>query len=154
RVPLVWEVNGTSAEIRHWNPDLFVYPGTRPLERWTLNAASAVFVVSDELRLELEKEGVDGGASIAVIPNGADPDRFHPDVVPDPLRGAIADDAAVVGFLGSFSSWHDIETMSAAMHQVAQRDRRVRFVLAGATFPQLSPGVQQTLGPIRDRLIM
>ena len=84
-----------------------MYLGTAALERWALNAAAAVFVVSDELKAQVVQQGVHE-ERVVVIPNGADPARFTPELRSNSTLGDLPDDAVVVGYLGSFSSWHDI----------------------------------------------
>lgn len=151
-VPLVWEVNGTSREIGWWNDELAVYPGTIALERAVFHAAAAVFVVSDELRAELVRDGVDA-RRVAVIPNGADPGRFRPEA----RDAAIVDlpsSCVVVGFLGSFSRWHDALTMARAVAEVAAVEPDVRFVLAGAAFDDMPAAVREILAPLRTRLVL
>lgn len=152
-VPLIWEVNGATAEITRWNPELVLYPGTQALERWAMNAAAATFVVSQELRDQLAVAGI-CRERIAVIPNGADPRQFGP-----ALRTAIPplpipEDAVVVGYLGSFSSWHDVPTMLRLMRTIAADHPQVRFVLAGARLTDLAPDHQDALRALGDRVIV
>lgn len=137
-VPLVWEVNGTSSEIPRWNPDLVLYPGTRALEALALNSATAIFVVSEELKNQLVDEGAHRDR-IAVIPNGADPTRFDPRLRTERPIGDLPEHAAVVGYLGSFSSWHDVDTMLRIIPTLAAAHPDVRFVLAGARVADLGP---------------
>jgi glycosyltransferase involved in cell wall biosynthesis len=131
RVPLVWEVNGTASEIPQWNPRLVLYPGTGALERWALAAADGLFAVSEELRRELVGQGLDA-ERITVIPNGADPDRFRPRAEGDAAAIPLPADAVVVGFLGSFSAWHDVATITAIVPPLLAAHPRVHVVLAGA----------------------
>lgn len=152
-VPLIWEVNGTSAEIPRWNPELVIYPGTRALERWALNAAAAIFVVSEELKDQLAAEGV-RRERIAVIPNGADPRQFDPQLRAAGPPLAIPDDAVVVGYLGSFSSWHDVPTMLRLIPALAVAHPDLRFVLAGARVTDLGPEHQAALGALGDRVLL
>ena len=85
-IPLVVEVNGTSRELTRWRSDqVYMYPLTHVLERSVLRRADRVFTVSGTLKRMLVDDGVDGDR-IAVIPNGADPLKFRPDIDGQPVR--------------------------------------------------------------------
>ena len=151
-VPLVWEVNGTSSEIPRWNPDLVLYPGTRALEAWALNSSAAIFVVSEELKNQLVDEGAHRDR-IAVIPNGADPTRFDPRLRTERPIGDLPDEATVVGYLGSFSTWHDVETMLTVIPALAESHPDVRFVLAGARVADLTAEQRNLVAQLPDRVL-
>lgn len=152
-VPLVWEVNGTSREIGWFNPDLFLYPGTLALERATLHGGAGIFVVSAELRTSLGDDGIDL-RRVAVIPNGADPERFLPLTPDSPLPFERISGEVVIGFLGSFSRWHDVVTMALALARVMERHPEVRVVLAGTRWDDMPAAVRSALAPHRARLVL
>ena len=153
-IPLVVEVNGTSRELTRWRSDqVYMYPLTHVLERSVLRRADRVFTVSGTLKRMLVDDGVDGDR-IAVIPNGADPLKFRPDIDGQPVRDRYGlGRAPVIGYLGSFGKWHDIEIMADVFPRIAAEHPQVRFLLAGANLHDLPSSSQQKLSAIGDRVV-
>lgn len=134
KVPLILEYNGSEVWIAdHWDPN--------PLRNWirfceevTLRCATRIIVVSEVLREDLVKKGIETDR-IRVNPNAVDPDYFYPG------RGRalgrrqldVATDEVLVGFVGSFSLWHGIEVLQQAIVRLLNEvlPCRLRFVLMG-----------------------
>ncbi len=125
-LPVVLEVNASVPdETRRYRPEVHLLPGLSGwIERRTLVAADGVFVVSDVLRDYFAGRGL-SPARIAVIPNGADPDRFHPAAADPELRDRFPG-RVLVGFAGSFARFHGIDLLEQAIRRTA-----AHFVLAG-----------------------
>jgi glycosyltransferase involved in cell wall biosynthesis len=128
-LPLVLELNAPAAEVR-LHPDGYVHLPWLPerLEAWKLRAADAVTVVSSSLKQYLTARYGIAADKIVVVPNGADVDAFRPDVAPD---AAVVTGGPVVGFVGSFQSWHGTGLFAALMQRVAAARPAARFVLVG-----------------------
>jgi len=153
-IPLVVEVNATSRELTRWRSDgVFVYPFTHALERAVLRRAQRLSAVSTTLRRLLIEDGV-AEDRIAVIPNGADTARFRPDVDGQVIRAKYGlENRLVVGYLGSFGKWHDIQIIADVIPRITARHPNVRFLLAGATLRELPGPVQQRLAPLQDAVV-
>jgi glycosyltransferase involved in cell wall biosynthesis len=144
RIPLVVEVNATTRELKQWKQDqVYVYPLTRWFERAVLRRADRVFAVSSTLKSLLVRDGL-APDRIAVIPNGADPDRFHPAVDATVVRKRYGlDSNIVVGFLGSFGQWHDIGLIGDVIPGIVTHHPNVRFLMAGATLAILPESLRE-----------
>lgn len=128
-LPLVLEMNAPAAESRLYLDQYAHLPWIpERLEAWKLRNADAVTVVSSSLGRHLvERYGLDP-ARVVVCPNGADVERFHPDLTPDPT---LAGDGPLVGFVGSFQKWHGTALLAAMIAAVAAARPRARFALVG-----------------------
>jgi glycosyltransferase involved in cell wall biosynthesis len=76
-----------------------------------IKRADAIFVVSENLKSNLlEKEIPE--RKITVIPNGVDPEAFHPNISGERIRHKYGlNHKIVVGFLGEVRKTHDMETL-------------------------------------------
>ena len=152
-IPLVVEVNATTRELVQWKRDeICVYPFTR-----TSNGGPAACRARlrglDRSEGLLIEDGIDA-ARIGVVPNGADPDRFHPAVDPGVVRRRYGlEDAMVVGFLGSFGGWHDIGLIADAIPGVLSRHPAARFLLAGATLDDLPARLREKFAGVDDHVV-
>ncbi|MBC7186769.1 MAG: glycosyltransferase family 4 protein, partial [Calditrichaeota bacterium] len=104
---------------------------SRFIEWLNVRRADAVIVVSEELRSYFARYGV-RPARLHVVSNGADPDKFSPGVSGGSVRQRYAlTDEPVVGFIGSFSTWHGIENLAELMSRLHTRAPEVKFLLVG-----------------------
>jgi glycosyltransferase involved in cell wall biosynthesis len=131
-IPIVFEVNGPPTyEYRRYHPQYWIVPGFGDaIERWTFRRANGMFVVSTTLKDYFVERGVPADR-ITVIPNGADPTVFRPDVVDRTLRSSYDTRDVVVAFVGSFGSFHGIETLKHVVAAVVPRDPHVKFLFIG-----------------------
>lgn len=134
RVPLILEYNGPQGWIAdHWDPTSFGRL-VRLCEEVTLRCAARVIVVSEALRAELAGRGIRADR-IRVNPNAVDPNYFFPGRGREAGRRElnVEPDEVLVGFTGSFSLWHGIETLQQAIITLLSVPRpcRLRFVLMG-----------------------
>lgn len=134
-LPLVLEVNAPAAEAGLYLDQYWHLPGVAGwLERWKLRRADGVTVVSGALRDYLVERHDLSAAKVTVVPNGADLERFRPDVAADPqLPAAFLERGGgpVVGFVGSFQAWHGSELLAEMIAAVAAARPGVRFLLVG-----------------------
>jgi glycosyltransferase involved in cell wall biosynthesis len=92
---------------------------------------------------QLVEEGVPP-EKIIVNPNGVDSRRFHPDIPADGIRNRLGlRGRVVVGFIGTFGSWHGVEELGQAIQNVARRRSDVHFLLVGDGL--LRPALEQRL---------
>ena len=118
-IPAILEVNAPLALERM---DIEYLPLRLPrLARWferrIFMAASHVLVVSSPLKRYLETEFRVPSDHITVVPNGADPAAFAPDVsARRRLREKLGlDDKFVIGFVGNARPWHGLELLVDAL---------------------------------------
>jgi glycosyltransferase involved in cell wall biosynthesis len=157
-VPLVLEYNGSDAWIsRNWGHQPIRREGmVLRIEELNLGSASLIVVVSQALASELVARGVPAGRVLAV-PNGVDPERFHPGVDGSAVRArhGIAPDETVVGFVGSFGAWHGAEVLAQAFAQVVARGEpevRLMMVGDGSRLPAVRSIVEKAA--LGDRVIL
>ncbi len=137
--PLVLEVNAPlrlEAERYRTLPDP---ERAAQIERTQWMAASAISVVSQALRDYLIEQGAPA-ERIHVLPNGVDPQRFHPAVRGGAVRNRLGlHNRIVIGFVGRPRPWHDLETLCAAFARLHASDPRYHLLLVGeppATLPE------------------
>ena len=149
-LPLVIEFNSPADEAHLYLDEYWHVPVVGSwLEGLKLRHADAVTVVSTALRDHLiARHGVDAG-KFAVVPNGGDTARFHPDVAPDAAlpRG----DSPVIGFVGSFSRWHGTELLADMILAVGRARPKARFLLVGDGAERI--GVTTAIASLGDRVL-
>jgi glycosyltransferase involved in cell wall biosynthesis len=130
-VPLLLEVNAPLSQEAARFRDLVLKRTAAELERKILGSADALLVVSRELEAYACGLGV-AGERIRVIPNGADPARFHPDSSGEAVRARYGlEGKQVIGFVGGLRLWHDLDTLLEALSLLADADRRAHLLVVG-----------------------
>ncbi len=130
-IPCVLEANDSEVWIKkNWSRLVLESLAVR-CEARALHLADVIAVISKGVREQLASYGSDE-AKFLLNPNGVDPNEFRPDIDGAPIRQRYGlDDNIVVGFIGTFTRWHGIETLFQAAVQVIQHDRSVRFLFVG-----------------------
>ncbi len=132
-LPLVLEMNAPAEELRLFL-DAYVHYPLIPdrLERHKVHGADAITVVSGALRDYLAAKHRVAADKFTVNPNGGDLDRFHPQVpVDDALPPSFLGQDPVVGFVGSFETWHGSDLLATMASQVGQQRPDCRFLFVG-----------------------
>jgi len=135
-IPYIVEYNGSEISMRRsFDGSAYLYENEYlKAEMLAFRQATMISVVSEEVRNDLLKRGVDP-EKILVNPNGADLETYAP--APPGERRAIraelgfADDHTVVGFTGTFGGWHGIDVLAAALPRIASAVPEARFLLIG-----------------------
>ncbi len=100
-------------------------------ERWALNHADSIVVVSAELKEHVASQGVDP-ARIYVLPNAVNPAVFYPSPPDDGVRtGWGFDTGPVIGFVGGLRPWHGVEVLPELLERLTHRHPGIRLVVAG-----------------------
>jgi len=126
----VCEVNGVeSIELKYHYPALRGRPGLlaklRAQERLAFTSATALITPSEVTRHYLTTHGAPE-ERVTVIPNGVDPERFHPAPAPE-------NDPPVLLYVGTLAPWQGLEfTLEAVRRVTAARPARLRVLGAGA----------------------
>lgn len=101
------------------------------LERWALDSATRVAVVTESFRQRLVDKGVPN-ERIDVFPNGVDLQRYTRVNQPPPLAGLDRDSSDLtLGYMGNFGRGQDLLTIVQAAERCVDAGLPVRFVLAG-----------------------
>jgi glycosyltransferase involved in cell wall biosynthesis len=128
-IPIIVEVNEIAGHKRV-RKQTFVGQA-RKREQFVFQNATAIIVVSDFLRDEIARLGVDK-TKIHVIPNGVDEKEFCPQTV-EPVgrqKLGIGEQTVALGFIGWFVGWHNLEQLVDVFGELAPH-RDVALVLIG-----------------------
>jgi glycosyltransferase involved in cell wall biosynthesis len=131
-VPLVLEINAPADESAAYFDEYAHVPGAGALtERLKLRYADRIVVVSEALRQFLAHSRGVAADKIVANPNGADCDRFRPDVDGTAVRRhyGFADDI-VVGLVASLQPWHGPDLIKGVLAALARPG--LRFLLVGS----------------------
>lgn len=123
-LPLVIEYNGSEVWVaKNWGNPLRYHKIAETAEECCLKHAHMVVTVSDVLRRDLVKRGVDPNR-ILVYPNCIDPEVFDSNNFSTAnlldLRSKydIPDDAVVATFVGTFGQWHGVEVLAESVKRL------------------------------------
>src|SRR5262245_60613876 len=131
RVPLVLEVNTPYAYAWARYYKLRFVRLAEACERFVLRRADAVVTVTEAQRRLLRERGL-GGPEVAVTHNAVDPSVFDPSAYPRARAAAgLAEDALVVGFVGTMNRWQSMPVLLPVMRAVLQARPEVAFLLVG-----------------------
>jgi glycosyltransferase involved in cell wall biosynthesis len=132
KIHFVLEINAPMAyENRHFSEYVQLPVIPELLERLNLILADAVIVVSRELKEYYTKWGIHPD-KITVVPNGADENRFHPDLSGAPVRIRYhMENRIVIGFIGSFHYWHGVDNLVNFIKQTLKAYSQTIFFLVG-----------------------
>jgi glycosyltransferase involved in cell wall biosynthesis len=130
-IPLVLEVNAPLYYEQNKLGKLTFKRLARVSERWICSHATRTVVVSNVMKDFLMREGIPASRLI-VMPNGIDPQQFHPGVCGKAIRKRYGlTDTQVIGFVGWFRPWHGVDMLLKIMHEANFADRGVRLLLVG-----------------------
>jgi glycosyltransferase involved in cell wall biosynthesis len=121
-VPFIMEFNGSEIWVhRHWGRSLKHERLSERIELLDLKAADVVVVVSQVIKEELLKHGIDAN-KVLINPNGVDPDRYSPDVDGSGVRRQYhLNGKNIIGFIGTFGEWHGAEILAEAFGMLLHR---------------------------------
>ena len=155
-VPVVLEFNGSEAwAAENWGTRLALHDAAVAAEAIALDSADLIVTVSDELGLDLKRRGIPD-RRVLVYPNCVDPDVFNSQrFTADELAAlrahhGIAQDALLVGFIGTFGQWHGVEFLAECIRDMFRGDlewinqRKIHFLLVGDGVKM--PVVRQLVG--------
>ncbi len=136
-IPRILEVNAPIVEEQARHRGLILRDEAEAAERRSFLGADLVVAVSDAVAAHVASQGTNP-ARILVAPNGADTARFHPESNDGKMvRGRYSlRDLPVVGFVGSFKSWHGFDFLLDAFARVAATLPEARLLAVG-TGPML-----------------
>jgi glycosyltransferase involved in cell wall biosynthesis len=121
------------------------------LERWRVRSADAVTAVSTPLKETLIAASGVAADKIIVVPNGVDVERFTPEITPDVEVVERFRGRPVVGFVGSFQSFHNPEALGRMAVRLSEKQRDVGFAFVGGGAGM--EVVRRITQPITDRTL-
>lgn len=135
-IPFILEFNSSDVwKIKNWkNNDTFLkrifktiyykifkLPIVSVIEKYNLNSAAHIVVVSDALKDILLKFGV-GKNKIIVNPNGIDEGKYNPQIKCDDVKQKYnLENKIIVGFIGTFGQWHGAENIALAFGRLLKK---------------------------------
>jgi len=128
RIPCLVEVNAPLREEEQRYRDLALAADAEAIEAEVFAGADLLLAVSKEVKAYAVGRGADPDRTL-VIPNGVDPERFHPAVTPECPEGTAG--KFVLGFVGSFKAWHGIEVLLEAFRRLLARSPAYHLLLVG-----------------------
>lgn len=149
-IPLILEYNSSDVwTTKYWKQDggffmnaakalydrLLKIPIIRIVENYNIRNAALIVVVSDVLKNNITKAGVDPGR-ILVNPNGVDPEKYSPNVDGSEIIARYGlDRKTVLGFIGTFGQWHGTENIVRAygefLHDYPDQREKTRLLMVG-----------------------
>jgi glycosyltransferase involved in cell wall biosynthesis len=131
-IPVILEVNSPySLQKQTFDERLYFPKLCRWFERGICRNASRVLTVSTPLKHVLTSIGVPE-QHIVVVPNGVDPDRFHPLIGDADIRRRYGlERKLVIGFTGILRPWHGPELLAEAFFQIAERHPDLHLLIVG-----------------------
>jgi glycosyltransferase involved in cell wall biosynthesis len=144
-IPLILEVNSPLCYEQNSLGQLTFKRLSRFSERWICSNSKKTIVVSKVMRDILKREGIPD-EKIIVIPNGIDPEKFHPNISGDPIRQRYGlNGKIIIGFVGWFRKWHGLKMLLEIFHEadLAEKGIGVLLVGDGPAYPDLSRYVKR-----------
>jgi len=136
-IPFVCEYNGSLPWIaRNWrNQPIFHEKLAYRVEFLNMQAADVVVVVSEVLKNDLIKQGIDP-EKILVNPMGVDPASYSPNIEGAEIRDKYhLQGKIVIGFIGSFGGYHGVEVLVQSFKELItefpEYKDRIRLMLIG-----------------------
>lgn len=130
-VPLILEVNNSEVWAKkNWSRLVFERLANK-IEKFALKNADVIGVVSEVTKAQI-KHLCNDENKIVINPNGVDPQKFSPEIDGSQIRKELnLENFFVVGFIGTFTRWHGVETLFDAAVKVIEKNGRIKFLLIG-----------------------
>ena len=134
RIPVVLEVDcPTAYEHRHMSGKGKLQLPVLPewTERWNWRVSDSLIALSTIMRDYLVQMGVPPD-KITVIPNGADPAEFRPNVGGKALRRQYGfQDKVVIGWIGSLFGWEGLDSLLMMARKILTNRPDIAFLFVG-----------------------
>jgi glycosyltransferase involved in cell wall biosynthesis len=141
-IPLIVEYNGSEVWIsENWGKKLKYHQLALQAENMCLKHANLVVTISDVLREDLIKRGVNS-EKIINYPNCVDQEIFNPNMYSSNLiqekkkKLGIINDKLVITFVGTFGKWHGANVLAKAIKLLFNKldliqKKRIHFLFIG-----------------------
>lgn len=130
-VPVVMEVEGPEAQVRYADESSFLRGYGERFEIEKYKRAHRIIVISSPFKDYLISKGVPQ-EKIDIIPNGVDCEKFDANRTwGADIRTQFSGDSVIVGFVGVFSPWYQLDALVEAVADLAPRFPSLRLLLVG-----------------------
>lgn len=131
KIPVILEVNYTSHTPLYRKRSKLLKPLAARIEKWVLEDADGLIVVSNYLKEHLESMGIDKN-KIIVLTNAANPEVFNPQISSSVIRNkSNMDGKIVIGFAGGFYPWHGLDLLLDAFKIASIKYKNIALLLIG-----------------------
>ena len=140
-IPMILEANASEVWVKeHWSR-LHFRDLARRCELAALELSTSIAVISEGVKQQLAPYGIEQDKFL-LNPNGVDPSEFSPSVSGKGIRNRLnLRGKIVVGFIGTFTRWHGVETLFDASVISTKKRRNLHFILMGNG--DLRPALEQ-----------
>jgi glycosyltransferase involved in cell wall biosynthesis len=130
-VPVVLEANASEVWAKQRWSRLIFDRTAKACERAAVAVSDIVAVISKGVKEQLLPAGLQE-FQVVLNPNGVDPEEFHPQVDGSGIRTRYRlENKTVVGFIGSFTRWHGVETLFDAAVAAVKKNTSLQFLFIG-----------------------
>ena len=152
KIPFVWQLDSPLFEKEEFSERKILFPSfLNFLEVKTNQWADALTAMSSSAKDHFVKKGVPA-EKIFVAPNGANPEKFSPEVSSKRVREKFGlEGKLVIGFSGGFSIWHGIDSLLESVPTLVDYHPDVRFMLVGG--PESGAYADKIKPPYADKVI-
>lgn len=133
----VWKLQNwskVSNPIKNFVKQYLQLPVVKRIEKYNLETADLIVVVSETLKENLIKEGVPE-TKILVNPNGVEVDKFNAEHVFNQRKKLNLDPYFVFGFIGTFGKWHGVLELANSINRFFENHPelkvKIRFLIIG-----------------------
>jgi glycosyltransferase involved in cell wall biosynthesis len=131
KIPLVMELNAPLCREQDGYEQFTLTRTAAAMEAEILRAADAIIVVSEWLKNWTLSRGVTE-TKVHIVPNGVANHLLRDNLSGEQVRARYGlDGTRVIGFIGSFHWWHDVDGLLKAFSQLYSGDRNLRLLLVG-----------------------
>jgi glycosyltransferase involved in cell wall biosynthesis len=130
-IPLLLEVNAPLCREQAGYERFTLGETAERIETEVLQRADAIIAVSQWLKEWITSKGADE-RRVHVVPNGISIALFNASTCCEDIRsryGLVG--KRVIGYLGSFQPWHDVDGLLMAFHELYQDNPELRLLLVG-----------------------
>lgn len=131
KIPLIMEINYTSFTPIYRKRSKLLLPLANFIDKIIFQKVDAFAVVSTYLRDQLVSLKIPA-EKIVVIPNAADPEKFHPKKTAIDIRNKYnLHEKKVIGFVGGFYPWHGLDLLIDCFIALKKKHTQVSLMLIG-----------------------
>lgn len=131
KIPCIIEVNYSLHELRMLMSNIVICP-IKIIDKLSLNLASNIITVADDLKWHIHTDYNISGNKIFVVSNGADIDKFKPTLSQDARKLLMLDnDSKYVCFVGGIKRWQGLEFLVKCAPMVLEKEPNTKFLIVG-----------------------
>lgn len=131
KIPLILEVNALVSYEQSMYGKVYLLRLLKLLEKRAFKKAKMIVVVSKNLKEQVASKEIDL-KKIFVLPNGVDPEVFHPLIKGDEIKRQYGlNGKTIIGFTGNFRKWHGLGIALRGAKVMARKYLDICFFVIG-----------------------